>query len=189
MASKNSSQQRNIEHRRKCVKDAWIALGVFGVTQHQIVERLKADYDISVDQSTVSRDLAIIKQRLIDQTTAELKSELWGAYMHVVNQAREGWRRSLEDKEVTVFENVQGAGGDGNDRIKAQERKEGQSGNASFLAEEQKAYKAMREMFGVDEAAKWEHSGPGGGPIPYAKIIMESPDTPEGISESMDGNE
>lgn len=159
MTTKNSRQKLEIEYRRQCVKDVWIKLGVFSVTQQQIVNSLKDNFDIEVDQTTISRDLKIVKQRIQEQTADELKSEFFAGYMRIINEAREGWRRSLEDAKtetVEVVEMPETRATDGTlilaakQRTKASSRTEGQSGNPSFLDQEQKAFKAMRELFGVD---------------------------------------
>lgn len=182
MEAKNSRQELEIEYRRQCVKDAWIKLGVFDVTQQQIADTLAEDCKIVVDQSTISRDLKVIKQRIKDQTADEMKTELWAAYMRVVSEARQAWKRSLEDAVTETSEMIEvpevAKGEKGNStvvnqqRLKASTRREGQSGNPALLAQEQAAYKAMREMFGIDAAEKLEHSGPKGGPIEFTEVVV-----------------
>jgi len=148
---KNSKQELEIEYRRACIKEVWIELGVFDVTQQQIADKLAEKCSITVDQSTISRDIKVIKQRIKDQTADDLRSELFAGYMRLIIEARGAWRKSLEDAVTETTEAIEGGSGPGSgQRLKAQTRTAGQSGNPAFLAEEQKAFKAMREMFGVD---------------------------------------
>lgn len=159
--AKDSTRQREIEYRRQCVKNTWLKLGAFGTTQQQIVDGLAADYGIEVDQSTVSRDLAAIKKAMQEQTPAELKAALLAEYEFILSETRAAWFKSLKDAETSIQELIDG--GEGNpgsgQRLKASTKKEGQSGNPALLAQANAALKAIREMFGVDAAAKQEYSG------------------------------
>ena len=160
MSSKNSTQQREIEYRRQCVKDAWIKLGVFGVTQQQIVEALTTDYKITVDQATISRDLAAIKKAMQERTPDDLKAYLMAEYEYIIGEARQGWNRSVQDAVTETSEVIEvpevGKDAKGNaiqttsQRLKASTRKVGQAGDSSFLAEIRQTAKSIREMFGVD---------------------------------------
>ena len=164
MAVRNSREQLEIEYRRQCVKDIFIKLGAFDVTQVQIVEALKEDYKIKVDQSTISRDLAAIKKTMRQQTPDDLKAFLFAEYLWALRESRVGWRRSLEDAETTIQEMIDGGEPVKLDskglplpvaqRLKASTRREGQSGNPALLAQAQAALKAIREMFGVDAPKK-----------------------------------
>lgn len=151
MAIKNGGEQLKIEYRRQCIKDTWIKLGVFGVTQQKITNQLKEDFGIEVTQVTVSRDLKVIKQRIKNQSADELRSEIFAGYMRLITEAREGWRRSLEDAVTETSEVIEGPAFEGkNQKLKAQTRTTGQSGNPAFLKREEEAFAAMRKMFGVD---------------------------------------
>lgn len=151
--ARNSRQQLEIEYRRKLIKDTWIKLGVFGITQQQIADQVTDDFDIAIDQPTVSRDLKVIKKRIKKQTADELRAEIFAGYMRLITEARKGWRRSLEDAVTETTEIIEAPGGPGSaksERVKAQTTTKGQSGNSSFLDQEQKAFAAMRKMLGVD---------------------------------------
>jgi hypothetical protein len=86
--ARNNREQREIEYRRQCVKDTWIKLGAFDVTQEQITQALKAEYGIEVDRSTVSRDLAAIKKVMCAETAEELKAFLLAEYLFVIKEER-----------------------------------------------------------------------------------------------------
>ena len=159
MAQRNSTQEREIEYRRQCVKDTWIKLGAFGTTQQQITDALKDDYGIEVDRSTVSGDLKAIKKAMQAQTPADLKSFLMAEYLYVIGEARAAWQKSLEDAVTETQEAVEGDQATGKQRLKVSTRREGQSGNPALLAQAQAALKAIREMFGVDAAQKLELGG------------------------------
>lgn len=166
---RNSRQQLEIEYRRKCVKDTWIKLGALDVTQEQIVQTLKTDYGIEVERSTVSRDLAAIKKAMQEQTPEELRVFLMAEYLFALKEAKSAWKRSLEDAVTETSEVIEvpdiARDEEGtpqvvsNQRLKAQTRKEGQSGNPALLGQAQAALKAVREMFGTDKPLKQELSG------------------------------
>lgn len=156
--ARNSRQQLEIEYRRMLIKDTWIKLGVFGVTQQQIADQVTEDFDIAIDQPTVSRDLKVIKYRMQKQGADELRAEFFAGYMRLITEAREGWRRSLEDAVTETTEIIEVAGAETqNERVKASTRRTGQSGNPSFLDQEQKYFAAMRKMFGVDAPDRQEN--------------------------------
>lgn len=128
------------------------------ITQQEIADQLAGKHNIKVTQRTVSRDLKALKQshwQSSAKAMEALKNKMLAEYEMIYGEAIIAWARSLEDKQVQVFENIQGStAGDGEGRIKAQERTEGQSGNPALLAQAQAALKAIREMFGVDASAK-----------------------------------
>jgi len=161
MTQRNSREQLEIEYRRQCVKDIFIKLGAFDVTQSEIVDVLKEDYKIEVDQSTISRDLAAIKKAMRQQTPDDLKAFLFAEYIWALREARGGWTKSQEDAVTEIQEMIEAAGEPGGDalnrgRAKVSTRREGQSGNPALLAQAQAALKAIREMFGVDAAKAGE---------------------------------
>lgn len=174
MSRKNSTQEREIEYRRQCVKDTWIKLGVFGVTQDQITEALARDYSIKVDRSTVSRDLTAINKAMRGRTPDDLKGYLMAEYEYLINEARQGWVKSKEDVVTETTEMIE-APDAGGQRFKAFTRRVGQAGDSSFLAEIRQTAKSIREMFGVDAAAKVEHGGIGGGPIQIVEMRVHEP--------------
>lgn len=133
------------------------------ITQQEIADQLAGKHNIKVTQRTVSRDLKALKQshwQSSAKAMEALKNKMLAEYEMIYGEAIIAWARSLEDKHVQVFENIQPGGADNEDstkqqgRIKAQERTEGQSGNPALLAQAQAALKAIREMFGVDASAK-----------------------------------
>lgn len=139
-------------HRSKSQKDRdrrLIAeLYLQGLYQEEIAERL------GITQATVSRDLKYLSdqwQKSAEQDTATLKAELKQKYLLAWREATAAWQRSKEDAETTIQEMIEGGdSGNGQQRLKASTRKEGQSGNPALLAQAQAALKAIREMFGVD---------------------------------------
>lgn len=192
--SKNSTQQREIEYRRQCVKDTWIKLGAFDITQQQIVEALKENYKIEVDQSTVSRDLAAIKKAMQRRTPDDLKAHLMAEYEFIIRQARDAWKRSQEDAVTEISEIIQtpeiGKDEKGHpvqvtgERIKGSTKRVGQAGDSSFLAEIRQTAKAIREMFGIDAPIKvdWQ--------IEIINLIRQGTITPQDVlNELGDGIE
>jgi hypothetical protein len=152
---KNPTQRKEIENRRRFVARLFCE----GITnQFAIVDALAARHNITVDQSTVSRDLKVIEAEWKKEAVTEMdtvKSQLRARYEAIYGEAFSAWLRSLEDAETTIQEMIDGGEGDtGKQRLKASTRKEGQSGNPALLAQAQAALKAIREMFGVDAATK-----------------------------------
>ena len=94
-------------------------------------------------------------------------------YRFIYEEAIKAWQRSLEDAITTIEEVIKGDNGD--ERLKVQKKTEGQSGNPALLAQAMAARKSIREMLGIDAAAKIEHSGPDGGPIQFTEVIVELP--------------
>jgi hypothetical protein len=165
--AKNKTEQREIEYRRQCVKDTWIKLGVFGVTQEQITKALADDYQIDVDRSTISRDLAAVKNAMQERTPEDLKAYLMAEYEYLLGEARQGWTRSQEDAVTETSEMIEvpevGKDKEGkpiqvtSQRLKASTKRIGQAGDSSFLAEIRQTTKSIREMFGVDAATKQQN--------------------------------
>lgn len=143
---KNSTKTRKIEYRRQCIKDIWIGMGI--QTQFGIVDALAENYDITVTQATVSRDLATLKQRMIEQTTDDIKSFVLAGYEHIWEEAISAWTKSLKDKTTEIQESTEGD--NGGQRYKTQSKTEGQSGNPAHLRNAQDVLKAMRDLWGLD---------------------------------------
>lgn len=171
MGKKNSTQEREIEYRRQRVKDVWVKLGVFGVTQDQITEALAKDYSITVDRSTVSRDLAVINKTMRERTPDDLKGYLMAEYEYLISEARHGWIKSKEDAVTETTEMIETPEA-GSQRLKASTRRVGQAGDSSFLAEIRQTAKSIREMFGVD--AKTDPGSSEQNPI-YHKMVVIPP--------------
>lgn len=128
--------------------------------------------ELGIDQTTVSRDIKYLLIEWREETNTDIKqyqAELKEKYLLVWRESLAAWQRSKEDAETTIQELIDSGepvklDKDGKplsvaQRLKASTRKEGQSGNPALLAQAQAALKAIREMFGVDAAAKVEHSG------------------------------
>lgn len=136
--------------------------------------------ELGVDQSTVSRDIKFLLAEWRKQRNG-LVDEFEGKYRYVYREAITAWHRSKEDAVTETSEMIEvpevSKDAKGNpqvvssQRMKAQTRREGQSGNPALLAQAQAAIKAIREMFGVDAAEKIEHSGPGGQPL-FSEIVV-----------------
>lgn len=126
--------------------------------------------ELGIDQSTVSRDCKVLKAEWAKQRNG-LVDEFEGKYRFIYRESIAAWERSLLNAETTIQEMIEGEGSNGSNRLKASTKKEGQSGNPALLAQAQAALKAIREMFGVDAAAKVEHSGPQGQPL-FNEVIV-----------------
>jgi hypothetical protein len=138
-------------------KKLWVEQGL--EEQGRIAEELEKQFQIKVHQTTVGRDLQAIKDRMVAQTTDDIKAFVIAGYQYTWSQAIIGWQRSLENKEVQIQESVENPRKSkdkdtGADRIKAQLRTEGQSGNPAFLAQAQAALKSLRELWGLDAPTK-----------------------------------
>lgn len=121
-------------------------------SQEDITARLKADYGIEVTRQTVSLDLKALdklwRQSALDNTD-KWKREVADQYRYLYQQSMAAWELSLEDaEEVTT------GGKDG-----PSEKVKGQSGNPAHIRNAQDSLKAMRELLGLDEPQKMEHSG------------------------------
>lgn len=132
---------------RRAISDLYLS----GWNQTEIADKL------GIDQSTVSRDIKTLKAEWVKQRNG-LVDEFEAKYRRIYQEAYAAWLRSKEDAETTIQEAIDGDSGSGQ-RLKVSTKKEGQSGNPALLAQAQAALKAIREMFGVDAAAKVEHSG------------------------------
>jgi len=165
--TKDSTRQQEINRRRQIVSK----LRHEGVkTQEDITTRLREDYGIDVTRQTVSNDLKALDQiwrASAIENTDKVKQELLKQYRYIYQQALIAWERSTEDTEAIIQEAIDDGSvtkldKNGNPlpkRLKVLTRSEGQSGNPALLAQAQAALKAIREMFGVDAAAKVEQSG------------------------------
>ena len=147
-------------------------------TQQQIADELSRQYQIQVTQRTVSTDMKAVRQQWQEsaaQEIAEMKAELYSEYVMVKREYWQAWIESKKAKEVETSKQVTGGNGPGGDRLEAQIRKEGQVGDPAFPQGIERVNKAIREMFGVDAAAKIEHGGPGGGPIQIVEMRVHEP--------------
>ena len=104
----------------------------------------------------VWEDLKVIRQRVIQQSTAEAAAHIDTMveyYEEVIRQAWRGWRRSLKNEESI--------GEKSGDHGYITETSKGQSGNPSFLAEISKALWRICELRGLtgkDRAAREEQN-------------------------------
>lgn len=157
----NSTKQQEINRRRSIIAK----LRSQGIRRQQdITERLKEDYQIEVTRQTISNDLKALDRQWQQEALAEtagLKAEVTQNYWYLYAEAIQGWQRSLENKEVQIQESIESSRkikekdkGAGGERIKAQLRTEGQSGNPALLAQAQGALKAIRELWGLDMPTK-----------------------------------
>lgn len=133
------------------------------IEQEQIAQMLAEVYGLKkYTQRTISNDLKTLKQThwmRASRAMEAIKVRLLDEYQTIYAEAMAAWYLSLEDKQVTVAENVsrpitEQEAGQAIERLKVMERTEGQSGNPALLAQAQAALKAIREMLGLDEAAK-----------------------------------
>lgn len=144
----NSTKQQEINRRRQIISN----LRHEGVrSQQAIADRLRDDYGIKVDRSTISLDLKALnnlwKESALNDTDAYIK-ELERQYRFAYQQSVAAWERSLEDKESTTQEQIDGG------KAKVQIKTEGQSGNPAHLRNAMESLKAIRDMRGLDEPSK-----------------------------------
>lgn len=163
--TRKRSPSQIARHRRKIGE-----LYLKGRHQEEIAQEL------GIAQSTVSRDLKYLLndwEQEARQSVEQRKAEIEQKYLFVWREAIDAWDNSKQDATTTIQEMIEaGDSSNGSGRLKASTKTEGQSGNPALLAQAQAALKALREILGVDAAAKVEHSGPGGGPIPIKEIVV-----------------
>lgn len=147
--SERSTQKQEINRRRQIISK----LRHEGVrTQAEIAERLNTDYGIKITQQAVSIDLKALdqlwRQSAIDNID-KWKRETLKQYRYLYQQSLAAWELSLEDAEETTTGGKNGA----------TEKVKGQSGNPAHIHNAQDALKAIREILGLDQPTKLEHSG------------------------------
>lgn len=126
-------------------------------TSENIAKILEEEFGIVVTRRTVSRDIIDLDKRVQAESVEVVKSvrdRLLNEYQIIYAEAMAAWERSLEDKQVITNEAIEGLDGKNGQRVKVQERTEGQSGNPALLAQAQNALKAVADLFGVDEAKR-----------------------------------
>lgn len=130
-------------------------------TQDEITAVLLSEFGIKVNRATVSRDIKALDQRNLAKSEAiieAVKQQLSGEYEFIYGEAMAAWLKSLENKQITIVENIEAEGGQASSRVKASERTEGQSGNPALLAQAQTALKSIRELYGLDMPQKLDAS-------------------------------
>ena len=127
--------------------------------------------EMNVNQATISRDLAELRKEWLDRSINHIDQRK-AIELAKIDQLEitywDAWERSKEDSETETVEKIGKADKDGKptpDRIKQNKRKEGQTGNPSFLAGVQWCINKRCEILGLDAPKKNELAGPGGGPI------------------------
>lgn len=136
-------------------------------TQHEIATAL------GLTRELVKYDLQVIQAQWRKDTARDLDADKADALARIDELERTywvAWVASQEDKEVTVQES--GKGGTGGDRMKAQVRKEGREGNATFLAGVMTCIDRRCKLLGLDAPVKQEVSGPDGGPITISAVTQ-----------------
>jgi hypothetical protein len=146
----NTEQDRNSQKKTYNVPGSWRDAAI----KYHWHQRAEA-YDVAEQQRKTAEREAYLRG---------LPTEFDEKYRYIHEQALAAWLRSLEDavtetsEMVEVPEMTKDAKGNPvvttSQRMKAQTRKEGQSGNPALLAQAQAALKAIREMFGVDAASR-----------------------------------
>lgn len=115
------------------------------VTMPELAELFK------VSESTVMRDMIAIatfyRKRAGDSREVWL-GRMLQHYDAIYGKAELGWQKSLEDRVVKT----ERAGGEGGGY--SESKREGQSGNPSFLAEQNKALAAQAKLLGLDAPTK-----------------------------------
>jgi hypothetical protein len=135
------------------------------LAQHEIAQAL------GISRAMVAYDLSVIQQQWRKDTARDLDADKADALARIDELERtywQAWAASQEDKEVTVQE--QGTGGTGGNRAKAQVRKEGQSGNPTFLAGVMTCIDRRCKLLGLDAPVKQEVTGADGGPITISAV-------------------
>ena len=112
--------------------------------------------DMGVSQPTISNDLKTLQARWLKSSLLNVSTWKAEQLAKVDQLEREywlAWERSQEDAETEVIEKIGKADKDGKptaDRIKQNKRKEGQSGNPSFLSGVQWCINKRCEILGLD---------------------------------------
>jgi predicted transcriptional regulator len=91
--------------------------------------------EVGVSQATVSRDLKALQEEWLQSALVDFDKAKARELARIDRLEREYWRawvRSVEDKEVEVQEKVEA--GEKQGRLKVSLRREGQAGDARFLA-------------------------------------------------------
>ena len=137
---KYERKKQEINRRRQIVS----RLKAEGIkTQQEIADRLKADFNIQVDRSTVSTDLKALDKQWIKASidnTDKWKRDLIKQYQVIYEQSMAAWYLSLDDaEEITTNP-------DGEETIKIKV----QSGNPALLSQAQNALKNIRDILGLD---------------------------------------
>jgi hypothetical protein len=171
---RDSGRELTIERRRQLVKDIWIRRGI--TNQKQIVGILAEEFDITVTQPTVGRDLKALRKLTNAITAEEIKAFLVQGYMLTWNESLQAWELSKQDKETQVQEMVES--GKADDRAKTQIKTEGQSGNPSHMRNAQEALRALRDIFGIDAVKSGNDENPFVIKVKYDRTDGTSEETP-----------
>lgn len=156
------------ESQRQRDRNQITELYLQGWTQQAIADKL------GISRQTVNKDIKVLLAEWKKRREG-IRDEFASKYDYIYREAISAWLKSLQDAETTIQEMIEAGEGGQGQRLKASTKKEGQSGNPALLAQAQAALKAIREMFGVDAAAKVEHSGPNGKPIEIVEMRVYEP--------------
>ena len=126
--------------------------------------------ELGISIRTVYSDVKFLQKQWRSKRE-DLPDEFESKYRYIYREAIAAWLRSLEDKQVNTFENVQGSEGDVA-RIKAQGRTEGQSGNPALLAQARGALQDIEDLLGLEQ--KSEAGSTEDNPL-YHKFILLPP--------------
>ena len=116
---------------------------------------------MGVTHQQLSYDLAILRKRWQKSALADINEAKCRELAKVDELERtywSAWQRSTEDKESTATEKVEGETA----RLKAQMRREGQSGNPAFLTGVQWCINKRCQILGIDAPVKVAPTNPEG---------------------------
>lgn len=135
-------------------------------TQWEIGEAL------SIDQSTVSRDLAEVRKDWQARATGDLSARKWEELARIDALERtywDAWEKSCQDAERRTAKKVGGE----KPREEAGRTTSGRDGNPEFLKGVERCIEQRAKILGILAPQKHEHGGKGGGAIPI--LFIEVP--------------
>lgn len=132
----SAALRAEIYTRYICGRSQYKIASELGISQQAVAAHIKKAREASRVMMESRRD-----ERLAELT--KIRDEAWAA-----------WARSQQPAETTVTERIDGGSGEGAPRLKATVRREGQAGDASFLAQIQKAIEQERALLGLDAPKK-----------------------------------
>ena len=170
-ASKRTPIQ--IERDRRDIANLYLQ----GWTQHRIVDHLNAHRPYDLSRQMISYDLGRLRKQWRESALIDIDEAKARELAKVDRLEREYWQawgRSCLDAETTREETDREGGWKRTDTHK------GQSGDPRFLAGVGWCVEKRCDILGIEAPKRFEHGGPGGGPIPIRQevvreIVVERP--------------
>jgi transposase len=177
MRRKTNAQEIRMLDRRQSIAQLYVQ----GLSQRDIAKRVK------VNQGTVSRDLAAIRETWLESATRDfstrkaeelakidaMESEAWAAWQ----RSKEDWQRNTKEKIESTGATTEEQGKEkrgtpaaGGNRMKVSVATEGRLPAHEYMRIVQWCIGKRCEILGLDAPKKHEHSGPGGKAIQLEEI-------------------